>query len=143
MKKTIFFIMIVVTVGVSSCVQSNDSKVSTSTNSISDSAVAVGDTTIYDLPTNTAELVDAITYFRQNNKFNDRDKNDSKLVVLQGVVEKNGTISDVKILRPSNITELDDEALRLIKSAKYAPGKNSNGEDVRSKITIPVQFPAK
>jgi hypothetical protein len=60
MKKTIFFIMIVVTVGVSSCVQSNDSKVSTSTNSISDSAVAVCDTTIYDLPTNTAELVDAI-----------------------------------------------------------------------------------
>ena len=91
----------------------------------------------------TAELLDPTNYFRQNNKFKDWDKNNSKLVVLQGVVEKNGTISDVKILRPSNITELDDEALRLIKSAKYAPGKNSNGEDVRSKITIPVQFPAK
>jgi len=143
MKKTIFFIMIVVTVGVSSCVQSNDSKVSTSTNSISNSAVAVGDTTIYDLPTNTAELVDAITYFRQNNKFKDWDKNDSKLVVLQGVVEKDGTINSVKIMRSSNEKELDDEALRLIKSAKYSPRKNSTGEDVRSKLTIVVEFPAK
>ena len=143
MKKTVLFIMIVVTVGISSFIQGNDSNVSISTNCLSSYyAVSISDTTIYDATTPTAELIDAITYFRQNNKFKDWDKNNSKVVILQGVVEKNGTISGVRILRPSNVKELDDEALRLIKSAKYTPGKNPEGEDVRSKFTIPVYFPA-
>jgi TonB family C-terminal domain len=100
------------------------------------------DTTIYDVPYYTAELQDAIDYFRQNNKFKDWDKNNPKKVYLQGVVEINGTINNVRIVRASNVKELDDESLRLIKSAKYSPGKNDTGEDVRSKFSIIVSFPA-
>ena len=143
MKKTVLFIMIVVTVGISSFMQGNDSNVSISAGSFSSHyAIAASDTTIYGIPSTTAELIDAITYFRQNNKFKDWDKSNSKVVILQGVVEKEGTISGARILRPANVKELDDEALRLIKSAKYTPGKNAKGEDVRSKFTIPVYFPA-
>jgi TonB family protein len=104
--------------------------------------VAVQDTTVYDAPAGTPELVDAIAYFRQNNKFKDWDKKNSKTVILRGIVEMDSTITRVTILRPSNVKELDDEALRLIQSGKYAPGKNEKGEKVRSKITIPVNFPA-
>ena len=143
MKRTIFLLMIIVAVGISSFIRGNDSKVSIVANCFSSScAVAASDTTIYDAPEPTAELPDANAYFRQNNKFKDWDKSNSKVVILQGVVEKNGTISGVRILRPSNVKQLDDEALRLIQSAKYKPGKNSKGEDVRSKFTIPVYFPA-
>ena len=142
MKKTVLFCMIIVAVGISSLIQGNDSKVNISADCFSPHyAVAANDTTIYEAPSPTAELPDAMTYFRQNNKFKDWDKNNSKVVILQGIVEKNGTISDVRILRPSNVKELDDEALRLIQSAKYTPGKNPQGEDVRSKFTIPVYFP--
>jgi len=145
MKKTIMFIMLTGVAGFASCIQSNDSKVlqaNQATPGYTESAVTKNDTTVYEAPSITAELPDAVEFFRQNNKFKDWDKNNSKVVVLQGIVETNGAISGVRILRPSNITELDDEALRLIQSAKYTPGKNEKGENVRSKFTIPVSFPA-
>jgi TonB family protein len=66
---------------------------------------------------------DAVAYFRQNNRFKDWDKNDKKQIFLQGVVEKDGTVTNVRILRSSKIPKLDEEALRLVKSAKYCPGK--------------------
>ncbi|MDR2148315.1 MAG: energy transducer TonB [Tannerella sp.] len=108
---------------------------------MNESTVA-GDTTVYDAPAGTPELLNAIEYFRQNNQFKDWDKKNAKNVILQGIVEMDSTITRVKILRPSNVKELDDEALRLIQSGKYAPGKNEQGKDVRSKITISVNFPA-
>jgi TonB family protein len=113
------------------------------------------DTTVYNGEVDsTAELID-VNYLRNNNKFKDWDKNKKTHVTIQGVVEKNGTITNVKILRSSNglITnsgmvrssedkQLDDEALRLVKSAKYRPATLKN-EDVRSLFTTVVDFPAK
>jgi len=144
MKKTILLIAFLFTTGILLFFQVNDSRTCNATNCFSlHYKFAHNDTTIYDIPTNTAQLPDDITYFKQNNKYKDWDKNNSKVVILQGIVEKDGTISRVRILRSSNEKKLDEEALRLIKSAQYIPGKNAKGEDVRSKFSILVHFPAK
>ncbi|MDR1980884.1 MAG: hypothetical protein LBQ39_04580, partial [Tannerellaceae bacterium] len=51
------------------------------------------DTTVYDVPDKPAQLLDAVAYFKKNNRYNDWDKNDRKRVTLQGVVEKDSTIT--------------------------------------------------
>ena len=140
MKKIIIFI--IGTFGIISFIQSNVFN-SHDYNYNKNHMVVVEDTTIYETPAGTAELQDAITYFRQNNKFKDWDKNNPKKTYIQGIVEKDGTIRDTRIIRSSKIKELDDEAIRLIKSAKYTPGKNKKGEAVRSIFSIAVNFPAK
>jgi len=101
---------------------------------------AVNDTTVYDMPDITAELPDAINYFLTNNKHKDWKETDRKMVVLQGIVEKDGTITGVRVLRSSQVDDLDKEAVRLINVATYKPAKNRN-QVVRSKLTIVVQFP--
>ena len=139
MKKIIIFI--IATIGLTSIIQGNSFNISKNNCEVKN-AIANVDTTIYDMPEYTAEFVDPINFFRQNNKFKDWDKNNPQKVYLQGVVEINGTINSVRIIRPSNVKELDDEALRLIKSAKYAPGKDNAGNDIRSKFSVIVPFPA-
>ena len=139
MKKIIVFTIGII--GLTTFVQGNGFN-NTKTGCEENYYVSNVDTTIYDVPYYTAELQDAINYFRQNNKFKDWDKDNPQKVYLQGVVEINGTINSVRIIRPSNVKELDDEALRLIKSAKYAPGKDNAGNDIRSKFSVIVPFPA-
>lgn len=60
-------------------------------------------------------------------------------VVIQFVINKDGSVSDTKIVRSVD-PELDAEALRVIKlTPNWKPGM-SNGEVVRVKYTVPVQF---
>lgn len=60
-------------------------------------------------------------------------------VVVQFVVERDGTIGQVKIARGRH-PELDKEAKRLVKSLpKFIPGKN-NGQNVRCWFTLPIMF---
>lgn len=60
-------------------------------------------------------------------------------VMITFVVEKDGTISDAKVVR-SVASSLDQEALRMVKSMpKWTPGKQ-NGNPVRVRYTIPVVF---
>lgn len=60
-------------------------------------------------------------------------------VLVQFVVEKDGSVGDVKILRSVEVN-LDYEAIRLCKSLpKFEPGK-MNGEPVRVLYTLPVTF---
>lgn len=60
-------------------------------------------------------------------------------VVVKFVVEKDGSISGVQIVKGVD-RDLDQEALRLIKSMpNWYPGKN-NGEPVRSYFNLPVTF---
>ena len=60
-------------------------------------------------------------------------------VVGQFVVERDGTIGQVKIARGRH-PELDKEAKRLVKSLpKFIPGKN-NGQNVRCWFTLPIMF---
>jgi TonB family protein len=100
------------------------------------------DTTVYNGNVDsTAELLDALICFRENNRHNDWSKNDKKITIIQGIVEKDSTISNVRILKPSKVKQLDEEALRLIKSAKYRPATLKR-KYVRSKFIIAVSFPA-
>lgn len=60
-------------------------------------------------------------------------------VVVQFVVERDGSISDVKIVNSADPL-LNSEAVRVIKSMpKWTPGKQ-DGQPVRVKYTIPVTF---
>ena len=102
------------------------------------------DTTVYDGYTFDVppELPDEINYFLKNNKYKDWKETDKTFVALQGIVEKDGTITGVNVRKSSDITVLDEEAARLIKSAKYIPAKYKN-KNVRSKFSILVNFPAR
>ena len=61
-------------------------------------------------------------------------------VVVQFVVEKNGAIGQVKVVRGKH-PDLDKEAVRVVKKIpkKFTPAKQ-NGQTVRSWFTLPVMF---
>ncbi len=60
-------------------------------------------------------------------------------VILQFVVERDGSITDVKVLKSVD-PSLDKEAIRVVKSMpRWIPGKQ-NGQAVRVKFTLPVTF---
>ena len=60
-------------------------------------------------------------------------------VIIQFVVERDGTISDVHVARGVD-PYLDKEAVRVVQSMpKWIPGKQ-NGKAVRVKFTVPVMF---
>lgn len=60
-------------------------------------------------------------------------------VIVSFVVERDGSISDVKVARSVD-PSLDREALRVVKSMpRWSPGKQ-NGSTVRVKYTVPVVF---
>lgn len=60
-------------------------------------------------------------------------------VICQFVVEKDGSLSDVKVMHNADPL-LDSEAVRVIKSMpKWKPGKQ-RGQNVRVKYTLPVFF---
>ena len=61
-------------------------------------------------------------------------------VICQFVVNKDGSIVDVEIVRSGGDASLDKEAVRVIKSMpKWKPGKQ-RGKAVRVKYTVPVNF---
>jgi len=60
-------------------------------------------------------------------------------VIATFVVEKDGSIGDIKVVR-SVSPELDAEAVRVLKGMpKWNPGKQ-NGKEVRVKYTVPINF---
>lgn len=60
-------------------------------------------------------------------------------VVVGFVVERDGSITDVKVLKSAD-PSLDREAMRVVKSMpNWIPGKQ-NGSAVRVKFTVPVNF---
>jgi protein TonB len=60
-------------------------------------------------------------------------------VVVQFVVEKDGSISEVEVIKKVN-EHLDAEAVRVVNAMpKWKPGKQK-GENVRVKYTLPISF---
>lgn len=60
-------------------------------------------------------------------------------VMVSFVVEKNGSVSDVRVLKSVDPL-LDNEAVRVVKAMpKWSPGK-LNGQAVRVKYTLPISF---
>ena len=61
-------------------------------------------------------------------------------VICQFVVNKDGSIVDVEVVRSGGDPSLDKEAVRVIKSMpKWKPGQQ-RGKPVRVKYTVPVNF---
>ena len=60
-------------------------------------------------------------------------------VVVSFVVEPDGSLSNIKIVRSID-SVLDEEAIRVVKSMpRWIPGKQ-NGKEVRVKYNLPVSF---
>jgi TonB family protein len=61
-------------------------------------------------------------------------------VYITFIVRKNGTLSDVTILKGIS-PELDAEALRVVKSIPpWKPGKDHNGQRVNVRFYLPIRF---
>lgn len=61
-------------------------------------------------------------------------------VICQFVVNKDGSIVDIEVVRSGGDPSLDKEAVRVVKSMpKWKPGKQ-RGKPVRVKFTLPVNF---
>lgn len=61
------------------------------------------------------------------------------VVIVKFTVKKDGSVSDVKVIRSIDPL-LDKEAVRLVANMpKWIPGQ-SRGKDVNSQFTIPVRF---
>ncbi len=66
-------------------------------------------------------------------------KNEQGRAVVQFIVEKDGSLSNIHIIR-SVTPKLDAEAIRVVKSMpKWTPGKQK-GKSVRVKYTCPITF---
>lgn len=90
-------------------------------------------------------LIGGNDYFRKNNRYKDWDSEDPKEVWVEWVVEKDGTASHVFVKESCGNEKLDEEAVRLIKEARYTVGKlRKNGKEVRvGNMMGPVFFPPK
>jgi TonB family protein len=92
-------------------------------------------------PTPKGGLEEFYRFLGNNIKYPEEDKknNIQGRVIVQFVVEKDGSFSDLKILRQPSGT-LGNEALRVLSLApKWNPGIQ-NGRTVRVQYTIPVSF---
>ena len=91
-----------------------------------------------EFPGGTAELM---AYLRKNIKYPTicQEQGIQGRVVVQFVVNKDGSIVDPEVIKPVN-PYLDKEALRVISTMpKWKPGEQ-RGKPVRVKFTVPVQF---
>lgn len=67
------------------------------------------------------------------------EKNISGKVFVSFVVEKDGSVSEAKVVK-SVCASLDNEALRVVNAMpKWTPGK-MDGKNVRVKYTLPFTF---
>lgn len=91
-----------------------------------------------EFPGGTAALM---AYLRKNIKYPTicQEQGIQGRVVVQFVVNKDGSIVDPEVIKPVN-PYLDKEALRVISTMpKWKPGEQ-RGKPVRVKFTVPVQF---
>ena len=82
-----------------------------------------------------------LKYLRENLKYPDKtkDRGVQGRVVIGFIVEKDGSLTDVKVLRPVDI-DLDAEALRVVKGMpKWIPGCQDE-QLVRVRYNVPVSF---
>ena len=91
-----------------------------------------------EFPGGIKELMD---YLGTNVKYpeNAMKKNVQGRVVVQFVVEKDGSLSEASVIRSID-PDLDAEALRVVQTMpKWKPGMQK-GQAVRVKYTLPVSF---
>ena len=85
---------------------------------------------------------DALIRFLTENLKYPQDARDERIegtVFVTFVVEKDGSVTDVRILR-SVVSSLDEESIRVVKAMpKWKPGV-IKGEPVRAQFTLPLRF---
>ena len=103
------------------------------------------DDKVYDvceqMPTYEGGDAALLKYLRENLKYpdNTKDRGVQGRLVIGFIVEKDGSLTDVKVLRPVDI-DLDAEVLRLVKGMpKWIPGRH-NGQRVRVKYLLPIHI---
>ena len=82
-----------------------------------------------------------LKYLRENLKYPDKtkDRGVQERLVIGFIVEKDGSLTDVKVLRPVDI-DLDAEVLRLVKGMpKWIPGRH-NEQRVRVRYLLPIHI---
>ena len=109
--------------------------------------VGNGDNTIYDVTPTMPEFPGGAQamgdYIAKNLKYPVDAKQQGKdgFVMIQFVVEKDGSRSDVKVMRNGKLPSMDKEALRVVNSMpKFSPGRNEKNQPVRVKFVVPVRF---
>jgi TonB family protein len=83
-----------------------------------------------------------IKYLVSNIKYPEEAKKNgiTGTVFVQYIVEKDGTVSNVKVLRGIG-GGCDEEALRVVKAMpKWIPGKDDNNKTVRVQFNLPIKF---
>lgn len=104
-----------------------------------DNAVYSSTTTMPSFPGGTSALNKYMATHVQYPKAA-QDANIQGKVIVQFVVEKDGSVGEVKVARGVD-KSLDQEAVRVCKTfPKFNPGKNANGDPVRVWYTVPVVF---
>lgn len=68
------------------------------------------------------------------------EKGIKKRIFVQFIVERDGSLSDFKILNESD-TQLNEELIRVLKlMPKWKPAYNSKGEKARKIVALPIQI---
>ena len=80
-------------------------------------------------------------YLQENLKYPESSQkaNHKGKVYIMFTVNMDGSTTDFQVLKSTGDVELDNEALRVLKLAKWTPGKQS-GRVVRSRYTVPINF---
>lgn len=98
--------------------------------------------TIWHMPYHTPAIKDYKTHLRDNNRYNDW-KGERKVVIVNTIVEKDGSTNSHSILRKCGVPELEEEAIRLVKEADIEPGTDENGNPVRCRCVFVIEFPSR
>lgn len=99
-------------------------------------------TVVEKMPSFPGDLVDLLNFLSKNIKYpSEARKNKVKgRVYVSFVVEKNGSLSNINVLRGIG-SGCDEEAIRVVKSMpKWNPGKQ-RGKIVRVQYNLPIRFP--
>ncbi|MBR4263113.1 MAG: energy transducer TonB [Paludibacteraceae bacterium] len=68
-----------------------------------------------------------------------RESNLNGRVVCEFIVNKDGSISDIEVVR-SNYSAMNDEVVRMLQEMPRWEPATSNGEPVSARYVLPVQF---
>ena len=80
-------------------------------------------------------------YYRSNNRFKDW-KGKEVVTIVGAVIERDGTLRNLRIIRSCGHDELDREAIRLVEEADITPATNEAKQPVRcTNFAAPVYFP--
>ncbi|GAB3926821.1 energy transducer TonB [Mucilaginibacter myungsuensis] len=145
MRKNLIAIVLLLTACAAKAQSSSTDTVKTNTSATAKDKPATDDNEIYSTVEEQAEFpggIDEFMNFLYNNvryPMEDRMAKRGGKVFVQFVIEKNGSLSQFKIIKSVSKT-IDQEAIRVIKSSpKWKPAKEK-GVIVRQLFTAPFAF---